>query len=67
MAPFKLYRDDQVIEDPVDQTTLTQRYTSEALRFIEQNRENPFFLYIPHSFPHVPLFVTEEFEGKSNV
>ena len=66
MAPFKLYRDDQVIEDPVDQTTLTQRYTSEALRFIEQNRENPFFLYIPHSFPHVPLFVTEEFEGKSD-
>ena len=66
MAPFKLYRDDQVIEDPVDQTTLTQRYTSEALRFIEQNKDNPFFLYIPHSFPHVPLFVTEEFEGKSN-
>ena len=66
MAPFKLYRDDQVIEDPVDQTTLTQRYTSEALRFIEQNKDNPFFLYIPHSFPHVPLFVTEEFEGKSD-
>ena len=66
MAPFKLYRDDQVIEDPVDQTTLTQRYTSEALRFIEQNKDNPFFLYIPHSFPHVPLFVTEEFEGRSD-
>ena len=66
MAPFKLYRDDQIIEDPVDQTTLTQRYTSEALRFIEQNKDNPFFLYIPHSFPHVPLFVTEEFEGKSD-
>ena len=66
MAPFQLYRDDQIIEDPVDQTTLTQRYTSEALRFIEQNKDNPFFLYIPHSFPHVPLFVTEEFEGQSS-
>ena len=66
MAPFQLYRDSQIIEDPVDQTTLTQRYTSEALRFIEQNKDNPFFLYIPHSFPHVPLFVTEEFEGQSS-
>ena len=66
MAPFQLYRDNQIIEDPVDQTTLTQRYTSEALRFIEQNKDNPFFLYIPHSFPHVPLFVTEEFEGQSS-
>ena len=65
MAPFKLYRDDEVIENPVDQTTITQRYTSEAIRFIEQNQGNPFFLYIPHSFPHVPLFVSEEFEGKS--
>ena len=65
MTPFKLYRDDKVIEDPVDQTTITQRYTSEALSFIEKNQENPFFLYIPHSFPHVPLFVSEEFEGKS--
>ena len=66
MTPFQLYRDNQIIEDPVDQTTLTQRYTSEALRFIEQNKDNPFFLYIPHSFPHVPLFVTEEFEGQSS-
>ena len=66
IAPFQLYRDNQIIEDPVDQTTLTQRYTSEALRFIEQNKDNPFFLYIPHSFPHVPLFVTEEFEGQSS-
>lgn len=65
MAPFKLYRDDTVIEDPVDQTTITQRYTAEAIRFIEENQNNPFFLYLPHSFPHVPLFVSEEFEGSS--
>lgn len=66
MTPLELYRGDQVIEDPVDQTTLTQRYTGEALRFIEQNQDNPFFLYLPHSFPHVPLFVSDQFEGKSD-
>ena len=65
MAPFELYRDDIVIEDPVDQTTITQRYTTEAIRFIKKNKDNPFFLYLPHSFPHVPLFVSEEFEGSS--
>ena len=66
MPEFRLYRDDVVIEDPVDQTTLTERYTAEALRFIEENQDNPFFLYIPHSFPHVPLFVTPEFAGTSD-
>jgi len=43
MTPLELYSGEQVIEDPVDQTTLTQRYTAEALRFIEDNRDNPFF------------------------
>jgi uncharacterized sulfatase len=66
MTPFELYRDSQVIESPVDQSTLTQRYTAEALQFIEDNENNPFFLYLPHSFPHVPLFVSEEFEGQSD-
>lgn len=66
MPEFVLYRDDQLIEDPVDQTTLTQRYTAESLRFIEENQDQPFFLYLPHSFPHVPLFVTAEFEGQSD-
>ncbi|NKB34988.1 MAG: sulfatase-like hydrolase/transferase [Pseudomonadales bacterium] len=66
MPEFRLYRDDQVIEDPVDQTTLTERYTAESLRFIEDNQDQPFFLYIPHSFPHVPLFVSNQFEGKSD-
>jgi arylsulfatase A len=65
MPEFVLYEDDRVIEDPVDQTTLTQRYTAESLRFIEENQDKPFFLYLPHSFPHVPLFVTNEFEGQS--
>jgi len=66
MAPVELYRDTQMIEFPVDQTTLTQRYTEEAIGFIEANQESPFFLYLPHSFPHVPLFVNDEFNGTSD-
>jgi len=66
MTPLELYRGEQIIEDPVDQTTLTERYTREALRFIEENRDDPFFLYLPHSFPHVPLFVSDRFEGQSD-
>ncbi len=60
-----LYRDEKVIEHPVDQSTLTERYTAEALKFIEQNKARPFFLYLPHTFPHVPLFASDRFRGKS--
>lgn len=60
-----LYRDTQIIEYPVDQDTLTQRYTQEALDFIDENASNPFFLYMPHTAPHVPLHVSPAFEGQS--
>ncbi len=65
MTPLELYRDDTMIEDPVDQSTLTERYTREAIRFIESSQDNPFFLYIPHTFPHVPLYVSNRFSGRS--
>jgi arylsulfatase A-like enzyme len=65
MKPTVLLRGGQVIEEPVDQTTLTQRYTAEALTFIRQNRQGPFFLYMAHNFPHVPLYASSEFKGKS--
>ena len=55
-----------VIERPADQTTLTRRYTEEAIRFIANNKSRPFFLYLPHTFPHVPLFASKEFKGKSS-
>ncbi|MCA9070159.1 MAG: sulfatase-like hydrolase/transferase, partial [Planctomycetaceae bacterium] len=55
-----LYRDTKSTESPVNQTTLTDRYTEEALKFIRQNREQPFFLYFAHAMPHVPLFVSDE-------
>jgi len=60
-----LYRNEQLIEQPADQTTLTRRYTEEAVKFIEQNKARPFFLYLPHTFPHTPLFASEKFRGQS--
>jgi len=60
-----LMRNEEVIERPADQTTITKRYTEEAVKFINDNKEQPFFLYLAHSMPHVPLFASEQFEGKS--
>jgi len=60
-----LVRDDKIIERPADQNTLTKRYTEEALRFIRANREKPFFLYLAHSMPHVPLFASKNFKQTS--
>ena len=50
----------EVIESPVNQTTLTQRYTEEAVKFIRSNADGPFFLYFPHTMVHVPLFVSDD-------
>lgn len=66
MKPLALYRMSEAVEDPVDQTTLTERYTAESVAFIERHRDKPFFLYLAHSMPHVPLFVSEKFEGRSD-
>lgn len=60
-----LIRDGQVIEEPADQTTLTKRYTEEAVAFIREQKDNPFFLYFAHTFPHVPMFASPAFKGKS--
>jgi arylsulfatase A len=61
-----LYSGTDLIERPADQTQLTRRYTDEAVKFIRTNKAKPFFLYMPHSFPHVPLFASSEFRGKSS-
>ena len=63
--PLPLVQDTKVIEAPADQATLTKRYTREAIQFIERNKSKPFFLYLPHTFPHLPLFASKEFHGKS--
>jgi arylsulfatase A-like enzyme len=56
-----LMRDEKIIERPADQTTLIERYTREAVRFINENKDCPFFLYLPHTMPHIPLFVSDDF------
>lgn len=60
-----LMRGDQVIERPVDHRTLTRRYTEEAVRFIRERSTQPFFLYVAHSLPHIPLARSDAFVGHS--
>lgn len=57
-----LFRNEEVIEYPADQSTLTKRYTEEAVRFITHARDKPFFLYLPHTMVHRPLAVSEAFD-----
>jgi arylsulfatase len=63
-----LYENGRVIDEeitPEEQTQLTTWYTERAVRFIEQNKDRPFFFYLAHSMPHVPLYVSDKFKGKS--
>jgi arylsulfatase A len=60
-----LYRGTELVEQPTDQSSLTRRYTEEAVKFIRENKAKPFFLYYAHTFPHIPLFASERFRGKS--
>ena len=64
-CPLPLMRGEEVIEAPVEQRTLTRRYTEEVLAFLEQNRDRPFFVYLPHTMPHNPIYASEDFEGQS--
>jgi arylsulfatase A-like enzyme len=61
-----LLRDGEVVERPADQQTITRRYTEEAVRLVRENRSRPFFLYLAHNMPHVPLFASEPFDGRSS-
>ena len=60
-----LYRNEKPIETLSDQSDLTKRITDESIRFINENKDNPFFLYIPHPQPHVPLFASSDFNGST--
>jgi arylsulfatase A-like enzyme len=60
-----LIKGDEVVKRDPDQSQLTTMYTERAVRFIERNREKPFFLYVAHAMPHVPLFVSDKYTGKS--
>ena len=64
-VPLWLYQDNRRVEHPVDQDTLTTRYTEHALEFIRQSKDGPFFLYLAYSMAHLPIHTTEAFRGKS--
>lgn len=61
----ELRRNGELVESPADLNTLTKRYTEEAIRFMREHRDRPFFLYLAHNMPHVVLGVSEEFRGRS--
>ncbi|HKD08460.1 MAG TPA: sulfatase [Bryobacteraceae bacterium] len=65
MNPRVLMHNTQVIENDVPLDSLTQRYTEQATKFIEAKKSGPFFLYMPHTFPHIPLGASARFRGKS--
>ncbi len=60
-----LMRDKEIIERPADQRTITKRYTEEAVAKIKNLKDEPFFIYLAHSLPHIPLFRSEEFKDVS--
>jgi len=61
-----LLRNGEVVQRPADPAALTKQYTDEAIRFIEENKQRPFFLYLPHTMLHVPLGVSDAFQGSSD-
>ena len=66
--PLPLIEGDKVMENGLDgaaQEQLTTRYTERAVAFIAKNKARPFFFYLAHNMPHVPLYVSDKFRGKS--
>jgi len=61
-----LLRNGEVVKRPADPAELTRLYTNEAIDFMEKNKDDPFFIYLPHTMLHNPLGVSEEFKGTSN-
>ena len=70
MAPIEQYdvpivHDTKVVERPANQHTLTARYTDKAIEFITQHKDEPFFVYLAHNLPHIPLFTGDQYRGTS--
>ncbi|WP_422082204.1 sulfatase [Ulvibacterium sp.] len=61
-----LFENKTIIDTLIEQSQLTTQITERSVDFINRNAENPFFLYVPHPQPHVPLFVSDKFKGKSD-
>lgn len=60
-----LLRNTEIIERPANQNTITTRYSDEAVSYIKENKDKPFFVYLAHNLPHIPLFASDKFKGKS--
>ena len=65
MPPLPLYEGERVIETDPDQSQFTRRITERAVRFLQGHKDQPFFLYVPHVMPHVPIFASDDFSGTS--
>jgi len=65
MRPLALYQGTKKIEEPVNQSTLTERYTKQAIHFIKENKDRPFFVFLSHTSPHIPLYTSRRFTGIS--
>lgn len=66
MAPLPMIEGTKIVEENADRDTLTQRYTERAVQIIKQAKKKPFFLYMAHSYPHIPIHVSPRFRGKSD-
>ncbi|MCA9247466.1 MAG: sulfatase [Planctomycetales bacterium] len=67
MPPLPLFDGDRVIELDADQSQFTRRLTERAVALIDKNKSRPFFLYVPHIMPHVPIFASDSFRGRSQL
>jgi arylsulfatase A-like enzyme len=64
--PYAIYRDRKVVvRAPADQNVLTRDFTLAALDFVRSHRDEPFFLYLAHAMPHVPIHASQDFRGRS--
>ena len=63
--PLPLLRDEEVIQEQPDQTSITERYVEEGVRFMRENRDGPFFLYFAHMYVHLPIYVPNFFLEKA--
>lgn len=65
LPPLPWYEQEQVVSHDPDQSQFTRQLTDRAIAFMERHRERPFFIYLPHIMPHVPIFASEAFRGRS--
>jgi len=65
MPPVDFVRGEKIVEEKIDLSTITGRYTDESLKFIRDHKDKPFFLFLSHTMPHVPIAASAKFKGKS--